>query len=128
MSKLGGVNARSEEVDVVVSSNARFASTVRIVAAAMAADAGFSVDEIDDFRLGLNEAFALYADGRSTRVRISFRTDDGRLQATVCDEVGGPPAELDVISRGILSSVVDEFEHGPTGIVLRKSAAELSRA
>ena len=40
----------------------RHASTVRVVAASLAADIGFSVDEIEDLRLGVDEAVSVMAD------------------------------------------------------------------
>ena len=41
---------------------ARHASTVRVVAASLAADCGFNIDEIDDLRLGINEAVSIMTD------------------------------------------------------------------
>ena len=67
----------SSRVDVTVPLRPEFASIVRLIAASLGADAGFSVDDIDDLRLALSEVFAALVDGdRSrpdSRVTIALR-------------------------------------------------------
>src|SRR3954453_202965 len=58
----------------------RHASTVRVVAASLGADAGLTVDEIEDLRLGVNEAVSVLADvdpvdGARLRVRFEIIGD-----------------------------------------------------
>src|SRR5262245_36814304 len=53
----------------------RHASTVRIVAASLGAEAGLTVDEIEDLRLGVNEAVSVLADvdaADGARLRVRF--------------------------------------------------------
>ena len=50
--------AATDLVEVMLPLEHRHASTVRVVAAALGADAGFDIDEIDDLRLGVDEAVA----------------------------------------------------------------------
>ena len=53
----------------------RHASTVRVVAASLGADAGLTVDEIEDLRLGVNEAVSVLADvdaPTGARLRVRF--------------------------------------------------------
>jgi anti-sigma regulatory factor (Ser/Thr protein kinase) len=116
-------------VDVVVPSRAEYAATVRTVAAALAADAGFSIDEIDDVRLGLSEVFAAFVDGASSdgRLRVSFLASRGRLAAVTSSD-DGSTVEFDELASNILQSVVDEFTAGPDGVHLVKHAIELGGA
>ena len=52
----------AEHVDIDLPLSPRHASTVRAVAASVGADVGLSVDQIDDLRLGVNEAIAILTD------------------------------------------------------------------
>lgn len=105
----------ADNVELEIPLSTRFASTVRAVAAAVSADLGFSVDEIDDLRLAVNEAVALLADvddADTGRLRIRFESTDGAV--TVRCERSGVHGQLrvddvDVLARRILDAVVDEY-------------------
>jgi len=123
---------RSEDrIDVVVPLRTEFAATVRTVAASLGADAGFSIDEIDDFRLGLSEVFAAFVDApavQDTRVRVSFVSTNGRLAASAAPEHGTADVEFDELASSILHSVVDELTIGPDGVRIVKRAVEIAGA
>ena len=105
----------AEHVDIEIPLHTRHASTVRAVAAAVCADLGFSVDAIDDLRLGVNEAVALLSDVDATpdaRLKITFEAGDEAVTVRcsrrgVDDEL--EPDDLDVLARRILDAVVDEY-------------------
>lgn len=105
----------AEHVDIEIPLHTRHASTVRAVAAAVCADIGFSVDAIDDLRLGVNEAVALLADvdaGDDARIKITFEASDTAVTVRcsrrgVADELH--PGDLDVLARRILDAVVDDY-------------------
>jgi serine/threonine-protein kinase RsbW len=105
----------------------RHASTARIVAASLAADAGFSVDEIDDLRLGINEVVSVLVDLGSAdpaaRLAIEFRVGRGRIEATATrsDHVGS--IEVDELAQRILEAVTDHYELSAGGFSLTKTAA-----
>lgn len=114
-----------DRIDVILPRQARYAATLRVIAATLGADAGFTVDEIDDLRLGLDEVFSLLADGEGGgRVRTSFRLVGGELEARLLPESGPVDVEPDDLATNILRSVVDEYRFGPEGVVLLKRAAE----
>jgi hypothetical protein len=120
--------AAGDRIDVVVPVRTEFASTVRTVAASLGADAGFSIDEIDDFRLGLSEVFAAFADSAPSdgaRLRVSFVSSGGRLVATAVPENGSSDAAFDELASSILNTVVDEFSVGPDGVRIVKQATEI---
>ncbi|MFZ1489839.1 MAG: hypothetical protein WAS51_07845 [Ilumatobacteraceae bacterium] len=106
----------------------RHASTARMVASSLGADAGFSVDDIDDLRLGINEVFSVLAedpaDGapNDARLTVDFRVRPGFVEATMTRTDGAGAARFDDLAERILETVVDSYElldHG--GCRLRKS-------
>ncbi|MGD9796108.1 MAG: hypothetical protein AB7V43_21805 [Acidimicrobiia bacterium] len=110
-------------VDVTIPLQPRYASTLRLVAASLAADAGFSVDDIDDIRLALDEAFTLLSDRYGDhRCRTVFDVMQGRLRATVQTEEGPSDVSPDEITLSILSAVVDRVSFEPNGITIEKLA------
>lgn len=121
----GDLPRDDDRIDVVLPLRNRYASTLRILAAALGADAGFSVDEIDDLRLGLNEVFSLLADdGASARVCVTFRVGPGEITARLVPEGAAVAVEPDELATNILRSVVDGFTIAPDGVVLVKRAVE----
>jgi serine/threonine-protein kinase RsbW len=118
-------SADDDYFDVIVPLRTRYASTVRMIAASLGAEAGFTVDEIDDLRLALDEVFSLLADRHvGDRVRTRFRLDGHQLMATLRLESGQVDVEPDELAANILRSVVDEFDFTPDGVTLTKRASE----
>jgi serine/threonine-protein kinase RsbW len=112
-------------VDVVVPLRAEFAATLRVVAATLGADAGFTVDEIDDLRLALSEVFSSLADGAPEgRCRARFHRRDDGLAVTLGWESPGATIVLDDLAATILATVVDEYRSDTVGVTLVKRAGE----
>lgn len=116
------------ELDVPLSS--RYASTVRAVAASVCAELGFSVDDIDDLRLGVNEAVSILSDvDGDGRLHISFEASDGAVMVRCSRRGVDRPVvadDIDVLARRILDAVVDEYsvdEDGRITVVKRLGAA-----
>ncbi len=100
-----------------------FASTVRVVVASLAADAGFSVDDIDDLRLAVSEVFSSFTDGGDVAahdtgavVDIAARSAAGSTHneaaiqiATSSGGVRIDAIELDELATTIIRAAVDEF-------------------
>lgn len=105
----------NDHVDLDLPLHSRHASTVRAVTASTAADAGFSVDDIDDLRLGVNESIAVLTDvdeAADGRLHVRFECRPGEVRVT-SQRVGHPEpltdGDLDVLARKILDAVVDEY-------------------
>jgi hypothetical protein len=114
-----------DHFEVVVPLRTRYASTVRMIAASMGAEAGFSVDEIDDVRLALDEVFSMLAERHvGERVRTTFRLDGHQLIAGLTLESGPIDVEPDELAANILRSVVDRYEFSSDGVTLTKRASE----
>lgn len=128
LSVMGGRD--DDAVEVIVALDARFAASLRTMSASIGAEAGFSVDEIDDFKLALSEAFSMLVDQHAgKRVRTSFGVSDAELVARLSLESGAAiDIEPDELGLAIMRAVVDWYEIGDSAITLRKRAVETSRA
>ena len=123
--ELDPTSVDDDHFEVIVPLRTRYASTVRMIAASLGAEAGFTVDEIDDVRLALDEVFSLLAEHHvGERVRTSFRLDDHELIARLTLESGPVDVEPDQLAANILRSVVDRYEFTNDAVTLSKRAAE----
>jgi hypothetical protein len=113
-----------DHFDVIVPLRTRYASTLRMIAGSLGADAGFTVDEIDDVRLALDEVFSMLAERHvGGRVRTRFRVETDQLSAELSLESGEIDVEPDDLATNILRSVVDRFEFSESGVTLTKRAS-----
>lgn len=120
-------------ISLSVPLDVRHASTVRVLASSVAADAGFDVDSIDDFRLGINEVVSVLADepgpeepgaeepGKG-RLTIELHVLPGRVEALLSRSDGAGATELDDLARRILDAVVDHHEYERGAFRLIKTA------
>ena len=131
-----GANDRSSDhmpeiVELDLPLEHRHASTVRVVAASLGADAGLTVDEIEDLRLGVNEAVSVLADVDVTggaRLRVRFEILDHGMTVTARRsgvEQGLSIDDIDALAVRILSAVVDEFRVDDDGafVVVKNALA-----
>lgn len=106
-----------DRVTLTVPARGEYARTVRMTAAELAARIGMSYDEVDDVRIGAEEAFVYACEcaGESAEVTFRFLMEDGVLSA----EVGPLPVACasesarstsEGYAEFILRSVCDEFE------------------
>ena len=121
----------SDTVELRLPAESRHAATARVVAASLAADLGFNVDEIDDLRLGVNEAVAVLLDVDGTArepgdgLELVFRISDRRLDIEV-SRLGAPTGiTLDELAERILSAVVDHHDHSDGTVRLSKSTQDV---
>lgn len=122
--------ARVDLVELDVPLQLRHASTIRVVAASLGADAGLTVDEIEDLRLGVNEAVSMLADvdavdGARLRVRFEIR---GQAMTVTARRTGVDRTlsidDIDELAVRILRAVVDEFRvDGEGAFVVVKNAS-----
>lgn len=121
-------------VDVVVPLEPRYASMLRVVTASLGVDAGFSIDEIDDFKLAVSEVFSmllaegLVAEGHhGGRARTSFRLGAATLSVALSLESGARMnVQPDELALTILKAVVDSYDIGESAVTLAKGAVEAS--
>jgi hypothetical protein len=122
------MSSTGELITLSLPLSARHASTVRVVAASLAADCGFNIDEIDDLRLGINEAVSIMTDVDAlpqARLLVEFAVRHSTIAVAVrrSGVDGLDRAEpIDELARRILGVVVDSFEISDGSFLLWKSA------
>jgi anti-sigma regulatory factor (Ser/Thr protein kinase) len=127
----GGSGRSPEVVELDLPLQHRHASTVRVVAASLGADAGLTVDEIEDLRLGVNEAVSVLADVDATaaaRLRVRFEINDQAMTVTA-RRTGVDQSlsieDIDELAVRILRAVVDDFrvDHDGAFVVVKNALA-----
>ena len=117
----------TDRIDVTLPLRSEFVSTLRTLTASVGADAGFSVDELDDIRLALSEVFSVLVanalDG--TRARTSLAVNDGVLVVSMGTEQADLVVELDELAANILGAVTDSYEVGLDSVTFTKRSHEL---
>jgi hypothetical protein len=129
-------------IQVRVPATARQTATVRIVAASLAAEAGFDADQIDDLRLGVGEAAGAVIEAAgedsSMRLQVTFEISPRRIDATMellatsrphpDMGVSNPPAVvLDELATRILSVLVDHVAVSAGRLHLSKTVPDAFR-
>src|SRR6478735_2651115 len=128
-SETGASNGSPDVVELDLPLQHRHASTVRVVAASLGADAGLTVDEIEDLRLGVNEAVSVLADVEAVdgaRLRVRFEIL-GQGMTVTARRSGVDQAlsmdDIDELAVRILRAVVDDFRvDGDGAFVVVKNA------
>lgn len=122
-------------VEVILPLDTHYIATLRLLTASLAADAGFSVDEIDDMRLAISEIWSIMAErAPDSRVATTFTNRANSLAATMrllgadIDESATSPLTLDELGRSILESVVDSYVISGYNVTITKRATEASAA
>lgn len=104
--------ASSQEVVLRVPALAEFLRVVRVTASGLATRLGFSLDDVDDLRLALDElCYVLIGKGNELEtLELRYQLDDRSL--TIVGETGrhhgGEPLVLGDLSKQILTALVDE--------------------
>ena len=104
------------EITMTIPADSRFVSTVRVAAANLAAELDFSVDEIEEIRMGANELVSTVIEHalelELDTVELRFTVGDGVIEVsgTVAGDAGDRDLQLDFLAEQILGSVVDGYE------------------
>jgi serine/threonine-protein kinase RsbW len=128
----GKTSEAPEVVRLTVPADPRYLSAVRLVAAALATDLDFTVDDIEELRMAVDEAAAVLisnaSDGSSirlaftiTRAAPAFLGVDGSIDGGLSTDA------VDPLARRIVAAVVDRCTLNAGGFSLEKSSS-LTRA
>jgi hypothetical protein len=122
-------------VELTIPAQARFLSAARLVASSLASDLDFSVDDIDELRIAIDEALTVLIDAAPapSSVRVRFALGSGtdgapgelRIDGEVEAATGGGAVEpqTDGLVRRILHAVTDSYAFGPGRFELVKSSS-----
>lgn len=105
--------ATQQEVLLTVPAMPEFLRVARVTASGLASRLGFSIDEVDDLRLALDElCFAVIGKGgEDSELRLRYVLDSGSLTIEgVTVRQDDDPLALGELSRQILTALVDDHE------------------
>lgn len=103
------------EVHLTIPASPEFVRIARVTATGLASRAGFSIDEVEDLRLAIDElCFTLVGTkGREGRLVLFYRLEDKELEIQGLLEGGGEVTpRISEWSDQILDALVDEHEMG----------------
>lgn len=120
--------SRADRIDVAVPLRVEFASTLRTLAASVGADAGFSIDELDDLRLALSEIFSVLAEvgPADGRAEVSIELAPGELFVSIRTDQDDVAYELDELAASILRSVTDSHEVTSNAFTFSKRSTDFA--
>ena len=101
-----------EDVSLTVPPFSEYLRTVRLVAADAAVRAGLDYDEVEDFRIAVDELCHLLMSSTDHEISVSFGVV-GRFvvsRGRARRRVGSPLIPLNELSRTIIASVADHHE------------------
>lgn len=122
-----------DTISLSIPASPEYLRVVRLVAAGLASRLGFTVDEIEDLRIGVDElsAYLTGAQGRDGALQIDFSIGEGTLEISgVAVLAPGQKVrvELTELSKAILGTVVDTAtlheQDGKPGFALTKSKSK----
>lgn len=105
------------EIRLSIPPEARFVALARVAAASLAAELDFTLDQIDELRMGANELVALLvewsAENGGARVDLTYRLIDDGVELRGSVDSGAQSAfVLDELTKHILDAVTDAYDIG----------------
>lgn len=122
-----------DTISLSIPASPEYLRVVRLIAAGLASRLGFTVDEIDDLRIAVDElsAYLTGAQGRDGSLSIDFTLDGDTLSIRgIADLKPGQKVrdQLTELSKAILGTVVDQAaladQDGKPGFTLTKSKSQ----
>jgi serine/threonine-protein kinase RsbW len=107
-----------ETVELALPAHPRHLRLARLTASGFATDLGFSIDEIEDLRLAVDEACAVLIAHASPidRLHLAYCNLDGVLCIEGrCTNGTGGDVVLDPVARAVLVAAVDAYELHESG-------------
>jgi serine/threonine-protein kinase RsbW len=106
-----------------------FVRVARLVTGDMAERSGFSVDELDDVRLAVDEMCALLISAAGASLALRLQAVDGELiieAKTMCARAPAAPSDLsEMLLRALVDSCAFHATEHETSVVMRKQARDL---
>ena len=126
--RLLGVTSQQDSDRVVrldLPAHPRYLAAARVVAASLAAEAGMSVDDLEDLRLGVGELLSTLIDGAAAAGRVALEFSIDGDEVTISAQLSGTTARAaaDELTARILGAVVDHYELDTGSFRLTKSSS-----
>jgi serine/threonine-protein kinase RsbW len=103
------------EIHLSFPAASRYLRLARLTASGLAGDLGFSVDEIEDLRVAVDELAAAVIDGvpPTAELALVFREIDGGLEIEGrCNARTDDPPVLNEVARELLGILADDYSIG----------------
>jgi serine/threonine-protein kinase RsbW len=107
-----------ETVSITIPASPEYVKIVRLVAAGLAARVGFTIEDIDDLKIAVDElsSYLTGTQGREGTIQVRFSVHDDRIEISGSGRFSPGQkirSELTEFSRVILETVADEasLEH-----------------
>jgi serine/threonine-protein kinase RsbW len=103
------------EVRVTIPAQSRFISLIRVTAAGIAAELDFTVDEIEEWKVGADELISMLIEAAEdhdvgeVELRFEIGDDTVTMHGHVDVESADLDSSLDALTRQILEAVVDTY-------------------
>jgi hypothetical protein len=99
----------TENVELVVPPSSDFLRTIRLVAADTAVRAGCDLDEVEDFRIAIDELSHLLMTATDHLLHLTLAHVDGHVvgRGVALDRGGQAPVDLDEVSGMIVNATTD---------------------
>jgi len=117
-------------VDIQIPARPEYVRIARLVAGDIAARVGFSLDELDDIRLAVDEACAILINGRGPVLSLRMQADGRMFRFEARAFAPGAQLIPSDLSAMLLNALVDSFTCTTRGddacIAMRKLAREIA--
>jgi serine/threonine-protein kinase RsbW len=122
------VDPSNPVVEFGMPADPQYVRVARLVAGDMAERAGFSVDELDDIRLAVDELCAILigADGSPLELRMQAIGGELVINGTTAGPAPVVPSELsETLLRALVDSCTFDASEHETSVILRKQARDI---
>lgn len=113
-SALDEVRTTMDDVHLVIPASSEFLRALRLVAADAAVRAGLDCEDVEDFRIAVDELSHSVMTGTDHHLHVTFRTEDDRVIArgSARSRGGAVPPAMSELSETIVAGVCDFFDFG----------------
>lgn len=107
---------RLDTVDLTIPARVEYVRLTRLVVSGIATQAEFSLDEIEDLRIAVDELCAALIEHSEplSELQLTFVLDGATLQCEIVTDVQGE-VELDELTSHVLHATVDEHQFERVG-------------
>lgn len=108
------MTAEPQQVTISLPADTAFVALARVAAASVAVELGFSVDDIENLRIAVDELVTVLieSDPSDGTVTLVFTLEDAAFRMTGSVRDRRTEGPVDPLTLQILRAVVDEFEIG----------------
>lgn len=106
------IRTTMDDVHLVIPACSEFLRALRLVAADAAVRAGLDCEEVEDFRIAVDELSHAVMAATDHHLHVTFRTSDDKVIArgTARSRSGAVPPSMSALSSTIVTGVADFFE------------------